>query len=77
MEQAVEAIYERGVLRLLEPLNLPEHQRVTVTVHPTPTNQPAAELEAWHQVYAGLSDDEIQEVETIALDRSHFMPQEK
>ncbi len=77
MEQAVEAIYERGVLRLLEPLNLPEHQRVTVTVHPTSAHQPAAELEDWHQVYAGLSDDEIKEVETIALDRNHFMQQEK
>ncbi len=77
MEQAVEAIYERGVLRLLEPLDLPEHQRVTVPVHPTLANEPAAELEAWHQVYADLSDDEIKEIETIALDRSHFLPQEK
>lgn len=31
---------------------------------------PAPELAAWHEVYAGLSDDEVAEVEAIALDRS-------
>jgi hypothetical protein len=29
-----------------------------------------SELAAWHEVYAELSDDEIDEVEAIALDRS-------
>jgi predicted DNA-binding antitoxin AbrB/MazE fold protein len=32
MKQSVEAIYENGVFRPLEPVNLPEHQRVQVTV---------------------------------------------
>jgi predicted DNA-binding antitoxin AbrB/MazE fold protein len=32
MTRRLQAIYERGVLRPLEPLLLPEHQRVTVTV---------------------------------------------
>jgi hypothetical protein len=31
---------------------------------------PDPELAAWHEVYAGLSDDEIAEVEAIALNRS-------
>ena len=31
-------------------------------------------LAAWHQVYEGLSDDDVSEVEAIALDRVHFMP---
>ncbi len=31
------------------------------------------QLEAWHQVYEGLSDDQIAELEAIALDRSRFM----
>ena len=30
-------------------------------------------LQAWHEVYAGLSPDEVAAVEQIALDRSHFM----
>jgi len=29
-----------------------------------------SELEAWHEVYAGLSDDEVAEVEAVALGRS-------
>ena len=39
MTKRVEAIYENGVLRPLEPVNLAEHQRVTVTL-----NEPE---EAW------------------------------
>jgi predicted DNA-binding antitoxin AbrB/MazE fold protein len=34
MRQTVEAIYENGVLQPLEPLNLPDHERVSVTVEP-------------------------------------------
>lgn len=29
-------------------------------------------LAAWHRVYEGLPEDQIAEVEAIALDRSHF-----
>ena len=32
MTRTVEAVYQNGVLRPLEPLNLPENERVTVTV---------------------------------------------
>jgi len=32
MNQSLQAVYEGGVLRPLEPLTLKEHQRVTVTV---------------------------------------------
>ena len=33
MTKRVKAIYENGVLRPLEPVNLSEHQRVTVTLN--------------------------------------------
>jgi hypothetical protein len=33
----------------------------------------AADLAAWQRVYAGLSDEDIAEVEKIALDRSRFL----
>ena len=33
----------------------------------------AAKLAAWQRVYAGLSDEDIAEVEKIALDRSQFL----
>jgi predicted DNA-binding antitoxin AbrB/MazE fold protein len=32
MKKSVEAIYENGVFRPLEPVDLPEHQRVQVSV---------------------------------------------
>jgi hypothetical protein len=32
-------------------------------------------LEVWQHVYDGLSDEEIAQVEAIALDRSRFMRQ--
>jgi len=32
MTKRLEAIYENGVLRLLQPVDLQEHQRVTVTL---------------------------------------------
>ena len=32
MSKQIEAIYENGVLRLLEPLDLDEYQRVTITI---------------------------------------------
>lgn len=76
MERVLEALYEGGVFKPLEPLSLPEHQRVTVTIHLPCTESPDIELEAWQQVYAGLSDQDIVEIESIALDRGQFMRQE-
>jgi len=75
MEDIFEAIYEDGVLKPLEPIKLPEHQRVTITIQLPLVENPDQELESWHQVYAGLSDKDISEIESIALDRSHFMVQ--
>jgi predicted DNA-binding antitoxin AbrB/MazE fold protein len=34
MPLIVEAIYEDGVLKPIEPLSLPEHTKVKLTVHP-------------------------------------------
>jgi predicted DNA-binding antitoxin AbrB/MazE fold protein len=76
MDHVLEAVYENGVLKPLESLNLPEHQRVTITIQLPLVENPFQELESWHQVYAGLSDSDIAEIESIALDRSHFMAQE-
>jgi len=47
-----------------------------VTIHEVPPESPDALLDAWHQVYAGLTDEEIAQIETLALDRQHFMRQE-
>ena len=71
----VAAVFEGGVLKPLEPLDLPEHQRVEIVVTvPQALETPSPEqlLAAWQLVYRGLSDADIAEVERIALDREHF-----
>jgi len=76
MERVVEAIYENGVLTPLESLDLPEHQRLVITIRLPATEDHDQALEAWHQVYEGLSEEEIVEIESIALRRNHFMRRE-
>jgi len=75
MEQVLEVIYRNGALLLLKPLNLPENQRLKITLY-LPTEKRAADtLAAWQQVYAGLSDVEVSAIEAIALERELFMPE--
>jgi predicted DNA-binding antitoxin AbrB/MazE fold protein len=52
MTRQVEAVYENGTLRPLEPLTLEEHQRVTVTIE----DAPKGSAESWidHEYHAAL-----------------------
>lgn len=71
MSKTIEAIYENGVLKPLDQLHLKEHQRVTLIlqdVKPTPKDI----LELASRVYNNLSTNDINEMEAIILDRSHF-----
>ena len=78
MAYKVEAVYENGILKPLQPLELTEHQRVSVTIDESlAVESPEEALRAWEQVYEGLSDEEIVEIEALILDRSHFMPLER
>lgn len=76
MERILEAVYEKGVLTPLDSLDLPERQRVTIIIRVPAAEGPDEALEAWQQVYEGLSDQDIAEIERIALERSYFMRQE-
>ena len=76
MARVVEAIYENGTLKPLEALDLPEHQRVRITIHEPIVESPDETLAAWHQVYEGCAAEDIAHIEAIALDRSRFMRQE-
>jgi predicted DNA-binding antitoxin AbrB/MazE fold protein len=69
------AVYENGVFKPLEAPGLPEHQRVLLTVQSPVAAASDADLQAWQEVYSGLSDMDITEIESIALDRKRFMPQ--
>ena len=72
MAQTLEAVFENGSFRLLEkpvvPLRDGQHVRLTVETGATPDDV----LALAEQVYAGLSDEEVDDVERIALDRRSF-----
>jgi hypothetical protein len=72
MTQTLEAIFENGGFRLLEPPAIPlaegQHVRLTVETWVTPDDV----LALAERVYAGLSDEEINDIERIALDRRTF-----
>lgn len=70
-EQIVEAVFENGAFHPVDPgrVTIAEGQRVRLLVDDQTT--PAA-LESAFEVYRGLSADEIDEIERIALDRSRF-----
>ncbi len=71
MTQIVDAVYENGLFRPLTPPAsvLAEGQTVRLVVE-TDTTGDILALAA--QVYAGLSEEQVDEVERIALDRSAF-----
>ena len=72
MRRRIKAVYQGGALRPLEPLSLSEDARVVVTVEPEATGKAADVLGLAAQVYRGLDDRDIAEVEAIALDRCRF-----
>ena len=69
------AVFENGVFRLSSQLELPleDGQRVRLTVEKLLSPDEIIELAA--QVYDGLSEEEIAEIEKIMLDRSNFFPE--
>ena len=65
-----EAVYENGVFRpLVTPHEIADGQRVRLTVDPAP--EPDV-LELAAKVYEGLSEEQIDEIEKVILDRRDF-----
>jgi len=71
MKHAIDAVFENGAFRPIGPDLIPigEGQRVRITIDDAAEPLP---LRLARDVYDGLSADEIQEVERIALDRIAF-----
>lgn len=71
MTHPIDAVYENGAFRILQPdaVALTEGQRVQITVSSIAESDV---LQLAAEVYAGLSEDDVDEVERIALDRSRF-----
>lgn len=78
MTQTIEAIYQNGTFKPVTPIeeNFSEGERVELTVKNKKLS-PEEMLKLASQVYEGLSEDEIEEIEKIALDRSNFFGDRK
>ena len=74
MARTIEAIYEDGVLKPVEPLQLAEHTKVRITVETKEEALKRAEsiLELARRSYEGLSEEEISAVEEARLDSKSF-----
>lgn len=72
MKQVVDAIYEKGVFRPLEKPPIGEGQLVRITIETDGKTGVEDMLQLAALVYGGLSDEDISEIESIALDRRDF-----
>ena len=69
MNQPIKAIYENGIFRPLKPPEISEGQQVRLIVETTSEPTPEDLLELAAQVYQGLSAEQVDEIEQIALHR--------
>jgi len=73
MSRVIDAVFSDGNFKPLNGDRLPlsEGQRVRLIIE-TPPDSDKDLLELAGQVYEGLSDEQVREIETIAVDRSNF-----
>ena len=77
IRKQIDAVFENGIFRPLRDnvLKLTDGQQVRLVVE---ADEPAQDVLALaRKVYSGLSDDEIDEIEQIALSRGHFFGDRK
>jgi predicted DNA-binding antitoxin AbrB/MazE fold protein len=72
MKTTVEAIFEGGVFKPVKAPELPEGQRVQITVERVPRLTPTEILGLAADVYRGLSTADIEEIEDMARRRAFF-----
>lgn len=72
MKQTLEAVYENGVFKPLRPPEIANGQQVRLMIEPL--SQPSVDdlLELAAQVYQGLSEKDMDEIESIAINRRDF-----
>lgn len=74
MKQALDAVYEKGVLRPLRSLPVAEGQTVHLVVDTGDVAGAESILDLAAAVYEGLSEEQVSEIERIALKRGPFFP---
>ena len=75
MRQTIDAVFDNGSFRPVDNPALPfsQGQRVRLIVE-APSESQVDLIELATQVFDGLSDKEVDEIEEIALNRSDFFP---
>lgn len=78
MTQTIEAIYQNGIFKPLQPLSeeIAEGKKVKMTLE-SDTDETNPIMKLAEDFYEGLSEQDIDEIETIALDRSNFFGDRK
>jgi predicted DNA-binding antitoxin AbrB/MazE fold protein len=73
VSQVIDAVFSGGNFKPLNGarITLAEGQRVRLIVE-TPPDSDKDLVELAGQVYEGLTDEQVHEIETIAVDRSNF-----
>ena len=72
MAKTVEAIYENGVFKPISPLkDFSEHKKVTLIIKDYHAEKFDI-LSLASTVYDDLSPEDIEDIEKLAFDRSHF-----
>ena len=72
MKGTVEAVFQDGVFRPVQPPDLSEGDRVRLTIERVTQATPDEILELARQVYEGLSQADIDEIEHLARHRPMF-----
>lgn len=74
MGQVLEAVFEKGTFTPVEAVQLPEGQRVSLSVEPLAMTRAEADayLRDWRELLEGLSEEEVADLEAVVLDRSPF-----
>ena len=75
MKHTIDAVFDNGSFKPLNsrPLPFSQGQHVRLIVEAPPQTQEDL-IELATQVFEGLSTEEVDEIEQIALDRSNFFP---
>ncbi len=73
MSRTIEAVFENGVFKPLQPVKLEDGQRVQVYLPYEPEfgtdADPETKLRQTQELFAGLSEKEASEIERLILDR--------
>ena len=72
MKQTLEAIYEDGVFKPTKHLEIPNGQQVRLEVETLSDASVDDVLFLAAQVYEGLTDQDVNEIEEVAFQRSDF-----